>query len=103
MRDDAVDAEAALLVLLVVAEIAFEPLDMALAFEGEHVGGDAVEEEPVVADDDGAAGEVEQRLFERAKGVDVEVVGRLVEQQQIGPGKVRRRTDGPPALITKAL
>jgi hypothetical protein len=34
----------------------------------------------VVADDDGAAGEVEQRLFERSKRVDVEVVGRLVEQ-----------------------
>ena len=33
--------------------------------------------------DHGAAGEVEQRLLERAQRVDVEVVGRLVEQQQV--------------------
>ena len=84
MRDDAVDAEAALLVFLVVGEIALEPFDMAVALEGEHVGGDAVEEEAIVADDHGAAGEIEQRLFERAQRVDVEVVGRLVEQQQVG-------------------
>ena len=43
----------------------------------------AVEEPAVVRDHDGAAGEVEQRLLERAQRVDVEVVGRLVEQQQV--------------------
>jgi hypothetical protein len=50
------------------------------------VRGDAVEEPAVVADDDGAAGEVEQRLLERPQRVDVEVVGRLVEQQQVAAG-----------------
>jgi hypothetical protein len=49
------------------------------------VGGDAVEEPAVVADDHGAAGEVLQRLFQGAHGVDVQVVGRLVEQQDVGP------------------
>jgi hypothetical protein len=49
----------------------------------EDVGGDAVEEPAIVADDDGAAGEGEQRVLEVAQGVDVEVVGRLVEQQQV--------------------
>jgi hypothetical protein len=44
------------------------------------VSGDAVQEEAVVADDDGAAREVEQRLLKRAQRVDVEVVGRFVEQ-----------------------
>src|SRR3984957_18033603 len=83
MRDDAVDSEATLLIFLVVGEIALEPFDMAVAFEGQHVGGDAVQKEAVVAYDDGAAGEVEQRLFERAQRVDVEVVGRLVEQEQV--------------------
>ena len=34
-------------------------------------------------DHDGAAGEVEQRVLERAQRVDVEVVRRLVEQQQV--------------------
>ena len=67
MRDHAVDPQPPLLVFLVVGEVALEPFDMALAFEGEHVGGDAVQEEAVVADDDGAAGEVEQRLSQRAQ------------------------------------
>ena len=39
-----------------------------------------------MGDDHRAAGEVEQRLFERAQRVDVEVVGRLVEQQQVAAG-----------------
>ncbi len=43
VRDDAVGAEAAHLVLLVVLEVALEPLDMALAFEGEDVRGDPVD------------------------------------------------------------
>ena len=42
MRLVGVDAETALLVGFVVLIIALEPLDMAVAFEGEHVGGDAV-------------------------------------------------------------
>ncbi len=45
--------------------------------------GNAVEEPAVVADDHGAAGEIEQRVLERAQRVDVQVVGRLVEQQQV--------------------
>ncbi len=42
MRHDAVDAEAALLVFLVIGEIAFEPFDMAVAFIGQHMRRDAV-------------------------------------------------------------
>ena len=66
------------------AEVAFEKRHLAVAFEGQDVGGDAVEEPAVVADDDGAAGEVFQRFFERAQGVDVQVVGGLVQQQDVG-------------------
>src|SRR6266849_9345286 len=84
VRDGGIDAEPPLLVLLVVLKIALEPFDVALALEGEHVGGDAVEEPAVVADDDGAAGKILQRLLERAQGVDVEVVGGLVEKEQVG-------------------
>ncbi len=58
-------------------------VDLRVAFEGKDVRRDAVEEPAVVRDHDGAAGEVEQRLFERTQGVDVEVVGRLVEQQHV--------------------
>ena len=35
-------------------------------------------------DDDGAAGIIGQRVLERAQSLDVEIVGGLVEQQQIG-------------------
>ena len=57
MRDDAVEPKAAPLVLLIVGETALELFDMAVAFERQHMGGDAVEEEPVAADDDGPADE----------------------------------------------
>src|SRR5215218_6216421 len=60
-----------------------EPRRLRLALEGEDVGRDAVEEPAVVRDDDRAAGEFEQRVLERAQRVDVEVVGRLVEQEQV--------------------
>ena len=60
-RQHGVLAQSPLLVLLVILEIALEPFDVAVALEGEDVGGDAVEEEAVVADDDGAAREVFER------------------------------------------
>src|SRR4029453_1095331 len=56
-------AEAPDLVGLVVGEVALEPGDPAVALEGEHVGGDPVQEPAVVADHDRAAGEVEQRAL----------------------------------------
>src|SRR6266516_4639773 len=86
VRDGGIDAKPPLLVLLVILEIALEPFDVALALERQHVGGDAVEEPAVVADDDRAAGEILERLLERAQGVDIEVVGRLVEEEHIGAG-----------------
>src|SRR5689334_8135188 len=63
VRDGGVGAEPAHLVGLVVLEVALEPLDMAVALEGEHVGRDAVEEPAIVADDHRAAGEILQRLL----------------------------------------
>ena len=86
MRDDGVLAQPPHLVLFVILEIALEPFDMAVAFEGQDMGGDAVEEPAVMADDHGAAGEILQRLFQRAQRIDVEIVGRLVEQQHVGAG-----------------
>src|SRR5207245_6567665 len=43
----------------------------------------AVEEPAVVADDDGAAREIDERVLERAQRVDVEVVGGLVEEEEV--------------------
>ena len=76
--------EAALLVFLVILEVALEPFDVAVALEGEDMGGDAVEEPAIVADDHGATGIVLEGFFEGAQGIDVEVVGRLVEEQDVG-------------------
>ena len=83
MRLVGLGAEAAVPVGLVVLVVALEPDDLAVAFERQDVRRDAIEEPAIVADDDGAAGERQQRLLERAQRVDVEVVGRLVEQQQV--------------------
>src|SRR3712207_5743115 len=76
---------------------------MAVAFEGEDVGGEAVEEEAVVADDDGAAGEILERLLERAEGLDVEVVGRLVEEEDVAALLKHLRQVDAVALATREL
>ena len=60
-----------------------EPGGRRVALEGEDVRRDPVEEPAVVRDHHRAAGEVEERVLERAQRVDVEVVRRLVEQQQV--------------------
>src|SRR3546814_13343751 len=83
-------AEAAVAVLLVGLVVALEPHHLAVALEGEAVGGDAIEEPAVVRDDEHAAGELGDRFFQRAQGVDVEIVGRLVEPQ-IGRASCRER------------
>ena len=45
--------------------------------------GDAVQEPTVVADDHGAARELDQRVLQRFERLDVQIVGGLVEQQQV--------------------
>ena len=77
-------AQAALAVRLVVLVVALEPFDVAVALEGQDVGRDAVQEPAIVADDHGAAGEAVQRLFQCPQGIDVQVVGRFVKQQDVG-------------------
>ena len=56
----------------------------AAAFEPVTGLGDAVQEGAVVADDEHREPGLEQFLLEQFDGQDVEVVGRLVEQQQVG-------------------
>ena len=76
---------------------------MAVAFEGQDMRRDPVEEPAVVADDDGAAGEIVERLFQRAKRVDVEIVCRFVKQQQVGAALQHPRQMDPVALATRQL
>ncbi len=96
-------AEANLALLLVGLIVAFVPDGFALPFKGEDVGGDAVQKPAVVADDDGAAAEVEQSVFEGAQRFDVEVVGRLIEQQQVAAAPQQLRQMDAVAFAAGAL
>ena len=103
MRLIGVRAQPAVPVGLVVLVVALEPDDLAVALEREDVRRDAVEEPAVVADDDGAAGEGLERLFERAQRVDVEVVRRLVEQEQVAAALQHLREVHAVALAAREI
>src|SRR5581483_6829544 len=68
--------------------------------ELQHPVGHAVDEVAVVAHEQQRAGERRQLLLQPGDAVDVEVVGRLVEQEHVGPGDedpAQRRPHPPPA------
>src|SRR5438874_105085 len=96
-------AEAADLVLFVGREIALEPGDFAVPLEREDVGRQAIEEEAVVADHHRATGETLDRFLERAERLDVEVVGRLVEQEDVAAPLEHLRDVDPVALAAREL
>src|SRR5689334_4808154 len=103
MRLVGVGAEALAAVGLVVGEVALEPAHLGVALEREDVRGDAVEEPAVVADDDRAPREREQGVLERAHRVDVEIVGRLVEQQHVAALREHLGEVHAVALTTREL
>ena len=92
------------LVLLVGLEVAFEPVPLGrvvvVAFPREDMRGDAVEEPTVVGDHHSAARELEQRVFEGFQGLDVQIVGGLVEQQQVAALLQGQRQVQKPKLAT---
>jgi dienelactone hydrolase len=60
-------------------------------FEGDGALGQDVEQGEVVGDDDDGARVAEQELFDPLDGLDVEVVGRFVEQEDAGLGEEELR------------
>ncbi len=48
--------------------------------------GDAVEETAVMGDHHGTVGEIQQGLFQGAQGLHVEVIGGLIQQQDVATG-----------------
>ena len=70
-------------ICVVLAVVPFIPDHLAIAFERHDVGRDPVEKPAVVTADDGAAGEALQSFFQGAQGVDVEVVSRFVEDDEV--------------------
>src|SRR5258706_6906301 len=83
VRPRSLGAQPVDLVLLVRLEVALEPEPARTALPGQDVGRDTVKEPAVVAGDHRAARELKQRILQRREGLDVQVVGRLVEQEQV--------------------
>ncbi len=67
------------------------------AVEIDDARGNAVDEGAVVADEQQRAAEFQQQLFQPLDGVDVQMVGGLVEQQQLGLHHQRARQQHAPA------
>src|SRR5678815_24853 len=76
-------AQPFLAVCFVIAVVPLEPDDFAVALERQDVCGDAIEKPAVVAADHGAAGEVLKTLFQGSQGVHIEIVRRLVEDDEV--------------------
>ena len=72
--------------------------DVAVAFEDHEVVDDVVHETAIVADDDEASLIVAEEAFEDFERVDVEVVGGLVENQEVGVGHEHCEQVEPSAL-----
>ncbi len=62
-------------------------LDVSIAFEGDDVGGDAVQKPTIVGDDQHRAGKLPKGVFQGAQGFDVEIVGGLVQEEQVTADK----------------
>ena len=71
------------LIGFVVRIRALEEEHVRVALEGQDMGTDAVEEPAVVADDHGTTCKVFQTFFQRTQGIDVNVIGRLVQQEDV--------------------
>ena len=66
-------------ILFVFAVTTFKEDYLRIPFESKNVCGDTVEKPTVVRDYDSATRKVVQTLFQCPEGVDINVVGRLVE------------------------
>ena len=63
--------------------ISLAPMNVSIAFKRQNVRGDPVEEPAVVADDDNAPDVIQNGLLKGSERVDVQVIRRLVEQQNV--------------------
>ena len=55
------------------------------------MGGDTIEEPAIVRDHHHAAAEFHQRIFQRAQGFHVQIIGGFIEQQHIAALQQRLR------------
>ena len=64
--------------------IAFAPVNVTVTLKRQNVRRDAVQEPAIVAGDDHAADVIHDGFFQRSQCIDIQVIGRFVEQQHIG-------------------
>ncbi len=67
----------------------------------ENAGRQPVDERPVVRDEDDRAGKILERLLQLLAGVEVEMIGRLVEEEQVVPLLHHDRERQPPLLAAR--
>ena len=72
--------------------------DPTASLDDEEAGDEVVEERPVVADEEQRARELREPFLEDVEGLDVEIVGRLVEHQQIRRACEQAREQQPVSL-----
>ena len=73
------------------------------AIQPQHSGSQPAQEGAVMADEHQRAGESQQQLFQPLDGGQIEMVGRLVQQQQVGVAGQRSRQGCAPALAARKL
>ena len=89
---------ARLLLLQVIIVVADAVMDFAVALKRQDVGADAVQEIAVVAHHQHHAGERDQRLLQHAQRRQVEIVRRLVEDEEVAAVFQDAREQQPAAL-----
>ena len=92
----------ALAEVVVVAAVVF--LDPAVGLDDQGAGHDVVEEGPVVADQQDRPLILDQQAFEQLQRLDVEVVGRLVQDQHVRrPGEQLGQQEPAPLAAGEEL
>src|SRR6185312_7744053 len=76
------------------------PEHLTVSLKRQDVAGNAIEKPSVVADDDGAPCEAQQGLLQRPERVHVEIVGGLVQQQEVSTALEQLGEMDPVALPT---
>jgi hypothetical protein len=80
---------------LQVSGIVARPVGEGSAVEIDDACGQVFEEAPVMGDEQERALEIQQKVFQPFDGLYVEVVGRLIEQQQVRAGYQCAREQNP--------
>jgi len=75
-------------------------MNLAVAFKRQNVGADAIQKIAVVADNEGDAGESDERFFEHAQGWQIQIVRRFVENQKVAAAFQNAREQETAAFAT---